>query len=113
MASSLLIPVILDRDLHNAWLDKFGVYLVNRDGTGLRQLVEEAGPQALYPALSPDGSEVLYTQKINGRLQILKVNVDSGVRVQLTHGGILFQANSGVIGLIQRMHCRYRHNRSC
>ena len=89
------IPAILDRDLHNAWLDKFGVYLVNRDGTGLRQLVEEAGPQAMYPALSPDGSEVLYTQKINGQFQILKVNVNSGVRTQLTHGGIFVQANTG------------------
>ena len=89
------IPVILDKDLHNAWLDKFGVYLVNRDGTGLRQLVEEAGPEAMYPALSPDGSEVLYTQKINGQLQILKVNVNNGVRAQLTHGGVFVQANTG------------------
>ena len=89
------IPAVLDRDLHNAWLNKFGIYLVNRDGTGLRQLVEEAGPQALYPALSPDGSEVLYTQKINGRLQILKINVNSGVRTQLTHGGIFVQSNAG------------------
>ena len=32
------IPVILDRELHNAWKDKTTVYLVNRDGTGLQQL---------------------------------------------------------------------------
>ena len=89
------MPVILDRALHEAWGAKFGIYIVNRDGTGLRQLVGEAGPKALHPALSPDGSEVLYTQRINGRFQILKVNVDSGVRVQLTHGGILVQANAG------------------
>ena len=89
------IPAILDRDLHNAWLDKFAVYLVNRDGTGLRQLVEEAGPQAWNPALSPDGSEVIYTQKINGRFQIFKINVNSGLRTQLTHGGIFVQANTG------------------
>ncbi len=89
------LPVILDRDLHNAWKDKQTVFIVNRDGTGLRQLVEEAGPYAQYPALSPDGSEVLYTQEINGQLQIFKVDVNSQIRTQLTHGGIVFQANTG------------------
>ena len=38
------LPVILDRDLHNAWADKSTIFIVNRDGSGLRQLVEEAGP---------------------------------------------------------------------
>ena len=87
-------PAILDRDLHNAWADKQAIFLVNRDGTGLRQLVEEAGPAAHLPALSPDDSEVLYTQEINGQLQIFKVDVNSGVRTQLTHGGIFVQANA-------------------
>ena len=87
------LPVILD--LHNAWKDKQTVFIVNRDGTGLRQLVEEAGSYAQYPALSPDGSEVLYTQEINGQLQIFKVDVNSQIRTQLTHGGIVFQANTG------------------
>ena len=87
------LPVILE--LHNAWKDKQTVFIVNRDGTGLRQLVEEAGPYAQYPALSPDGSEVLYTQEINGQLQIFKIDVNSQIRMQLTHGGIVFQANTG------------------
>ena len=81
------LPVILDQDLHNAWKDKQTVFIVNRDGTGLRQLVEEAGPYAQYPALSPDGSEVIYTQEINGQPQIFKVDVNSGFRTQLTHVG--------------------------
>ena len=95
------IPVIegLDLDearaLHKAWKDKQTIYIVNRDGTSLRQLVEEAGPYAQYPELSPNGEEVLYTQKINGRLQIFKINVNSGVQTQLTHLGDLSQANSG------------------
>ena len=95
------IPVIagLDLDkaraLHEAWKNKQSIYIVNRDGTGLRQLVEEAGPYAQYPELSPNGEEVLYTQKINGRLQIFKIDVNSGVRTQLTHLGDLYQANSG------------------
>ena len=38
------LPVILDRELHRAWKNKQTIYIVNRDGTGLRQLVDEAGP---------------------------------------------------------------------
>ena len=87
------LPIILDRDLHDAWMDKDTIFIVNPDGTGLRQLVEEAGPEALWPALSPDGSQVLYTQEINGHTQIFKLDIDTGVRTQLTHGGIFVAAN--------------------
>ena len=88
------IPAILDRDLHEAWRDKTTVYIVNRDGTGLRQLVEEAGPNIGVAALSPDGSEVLYYQEINGNEQLFKLDINSGVQIQLTHiGGPFHQAN--------------------
>ena len=69
----------------DVWMDKLTIYIINRDGTGLQQLVDEAGPKAMVPALSPNGEEVLYTQEINGRLQIFKVDVDTGVQTQLTH----------------------------
>lgn len=69
----------------DAWINKLAIYIVNRDGTGLRQIVDEDGPKAMAPVLSPNGDEVLYTQEINGGLQIFKVDVDSGVRTQLTH----------------------------
>lgn len=71
--------------LPKEWTDKRTIYIVNRDGTGLRQLVDEAGPMAEYPELSPNGQEVLYTQKIKERDQVFKVDVNSGVRTQLTH----------------------------
>ena len=80
------IPVILDRDLHGVWKDKQTIYIVNRDGTGLRQLVDEAGRSAESAVLSPDGSEVLYTQ-VNRPSQIFKININTGVRTQLTHTG--------------------------
>ena len=80
-----LLPVILDRGLHNAWRDKQVIFVVNRDGTGIQQLVDEAGPDAGYPELSPSGEEVLYTQEINGQSQIFEVNVNGGIRTQLTH----------------------------
>lgn len=79
------LPVVLDRDLHNAWRDRQTIFIVNRDGTGLKQLVEEAGQEAWAPALSPNGEEVLYTQKINQWNQIFKVDVNSGIQTQLTH----------------------------
>ena len=89
------IPAILDRNLHNAWRDKQVVFIVNRDGTGLQQLVDEAGEEAWFPAISPDGEEVLYTQAVNNQSQIFKVNVNSGVRTQLTHIGFPRFGNFG------------------
>ena len=76
--------VVRDRQHRNEWMEKNTIFIVNRDGTGLRQLVDEAGPYAWSPELSPDGREVLYTQAINGPHQILKVDVHSGVHAQLT-----------------------------
>ena len=78
-----------------AWSRKQTIYSVNRDGTDLQQLVDEAGPKAEDPELSPSGDEVLYTQEIKGSLQIFKLDISSGVRTQLTHIGGIFQANSG------------------
>ena len=80
------LPVILDRGLHRVWKNKQTIYIVNRDGTGLRQLVDEAGSDAWDPELSPDGSEVLFTQR-NGAMQISKVDINSGVRTVLTRTG--------------------------
>lgn len=77
------------------WRNKETIYMVNRDGTGLQQLVAEAGPYAQYPAFSPNGAEVLYTQEIKGQFQVFKVGVNSGIRTQLTHIGQILQANAG------------------
>lgn len=90
------IPVVLDRDLHNAWNDLTTIYIVNRDGSNLRQLVDEAGPHASMPEISPDGSELIYTQEIKGRQQIFNLDINTGDRKQLTHtGAISRQANIG------------------
>lgn len=92
------IPAILDRDLHNAWRAKDTIFIVNSDGTDLKQLVPEDGQEAWSPALSPSGDEVLYTQQMNGRkgrFQVFKVDVNSGMRTQLTHIGDILQANIG------------------
>ena len=78
-------PPDAERRVHTEWKDKITVYIINRDGTGLQQLIEEAGPYAQYPVLSPDGNEVLYTREINGDFQIIKLDLNSEVRTQLTH----------------------------
>ena len=75
------------RALHNAWRDKQTIFIVNRDGTGLKQVLEEDGSDAWAPAVSPNGDAVLYTQEINGQNQIFKVDVSSGIQTQLTHIG--------------------------
>ena len=67
------------------WRGKETIYSINRDGTGLKQLVEEDGSYAQYPALSPNGNELLYTQEINGDFQIFKLDLNSRIRTQLTH----------------------------
>lgn len=76
------------------WEKKETIYIVNRDGTNLQQLVSEAGPKAVNPVLSPDGNELLYTQEINGRQQIFKLDINNDIQRQLTHVGHLYQANA-------------------
>lgn len=90
-------PAAAERPIWDAWQAKQTIYIVNRDGTGLQQLVDEAGSEVWYPALSPNGEQVLYTQEINGRFQIFKLDINSGLRTQLTHvvGLSLRQANTG------------------
>lgn len=65
------------------------------DGKHIAYAAEENGPYAQYPKLSPSGDELLYTREIKGRFQIFKLDMNSGVRTQLTHIGCLLQANAG------------------
>ena len=78
-----------------AWHDTETIYVVNRDGTNLQQIVDEDGPQATSPAWAPQADKVLYTQMIDRRLQIFKIDVTSRIRLQLTHIGNVLQANVG------------------
>ena len=60
------------------------IYIVNRDGTGLQQIIEE-GQYAGNPVWSPNGNELLYDSiDANRDLQIYKISLDTGVSVQLT-----------------------------
>ena len=74
-------------------VDKETIYVVNRDGTELEQIVPEAGKAATNPVWDPRGSSLVYVQEIDNRLQLLKVNLATRARIQLTRIGNVFQAN--------------------
>ena len=76
--------------------DKGTIYIASRDGAGLQQIVDEAGPIATDPVWSPRGDALIYTQEINDYLQLFKIDLSSRVPMQLTHvvGFARFQANS-------------------
>ena len=63
------------------------IYIVNRDGTGLRQIIEE-GKRAVEPVWSPQGDALLYSQLDKSDMQqIFKVTLDGGEPVQLSNPG--------------------------
>ena len=66
-------------------VDKETIYIVNRDGTAVERVVSEAGPKATYPAWSPFGDELIYTQKINNQDQLFKIDLVNRASEQLTH----------------------------
>ena len=62
------------------------IYIINRDGTGLKQIVNEAGPRADSPVWSPSGDALIYDQlDENDHGQIFKIPLDDDQPEQLTH----------------------------
>ena len=79
-----------------SWQDEETIYVINRDGSNLRQLVSEKGPDAIHPTWSPQGDEIIYQQgihlpEIGDIRQLFKINVDTRTKTQLTNVG----SNSG------------------
>ena len=67
------------------FFDTQTIYIINRDGTGLMQLVGEAGPDASDPVWSPQGDALLY---IHEDRQVFKIGIDEKQVEQLTHIGV-------------------------
>ena len=65
------------------------IFIVNRDGSGLQQIVDAIvvliGTKAL--TWSPSGDELVYSQVIDGNFQIFKINLGTHEITQLTHNG--------------------------
>ena len=82
--------------LPGGFFDRQTIYIAHRDGTGIEQVVAEAGPKAAHPAWSPQGDALLYQQEIGGQLQLFKIDVVHRVPIQLTQAVALdtYQANT-------------------
>ena len=64
--------------------DREALYIVNRDGTGLHQLIGEEGPPVTHPVWSPAGNELLYERSNRNSVHIFKTSVVGGPPTQLT-----------------------------
>ena len=70
------------------FIEKETIYTVNRDGTGVTQIIDEAGPRATSVAWAPHGDALLYNRFVGLKsFQIFKVNLEGGQPKQLTHAG--------------------------
>ena len=68
------------------FFDRQTIYIVNRDGTELRQIVDAGGPRADSPVWSPSGEALLYDQlDENNHGQVFKIHLGSDEPEQLTH----------------------------
>lgn len=72
-----------------------GIFIVNRDGSGLQRVVDVIvvliGTKAL--TWSPSGDELVYSQVIDGKFQIFKINAVTREIKQLTHDGSNYVGN--------------------
>lgn len=60
------------------------IYSINRDGSGLQQIVALDGTKTSDPAWPPRGDELIYHQLVGKELQLFKVALGSGVVERLT-----------------------------
>ena len=67
-------------------VNKEALYIVNRDGTGLHQRINEAGPPVNRPVWSPAGDELIYQRPDREfkHVHIFKMSVVGGLPTQLT-----------------------------
>jgi eukaryotic-like serine/threonine-protein kinase len=61
------------------------IWIMEADGTGLKQLTADAGDYQL-PAVSSDGRYIVFASRRGGNLNIWRINRDGSDPIQLTHG---------------------------
>jgi TolB protein len=61
--------------------NKCGIFRINPDGGGKRQLTEDGGGGA---AVSPDGRKIAYWNQADGDFEVYVINADGGGKRQLT-----------------------------
>lgn len=68
-------------------LNQQTVYIVNRDGNELQQILPKTDLRIWEPAWSPHGNEILYGQEVENQVQLFKINLSNHTKTQLTHNG--------------------------
>ena len=79
------LPVLLQED-HNI-LDEEAIYLMNRDGTAVKQVVKVAGDNFPDPTWAPSGDALVYQRQVGKDTQLFKVTLANHISEQLTHDG--------------------------
>ena len=70
-----------------------GIYVVNRDGSELTEIVLGEDGAAFNPTWSPRGDELIYGKQIREGKQLFKIASGGGIPEQLTHRGNNFEAD--------------------
>ena len=67
--------------------DTEAIYIVNRDGSGLKQIVDADDTAASNPIWAPQGNELVYEKKVFEDKHLFKIDLSDGASKQLTHKG--------------------------
>ncbi len=83
--SAIPLPVLLQDD-HNIF-DEKAIYLMNRDGTAVKQIIEADGENPSDPTWSPSGDALVYQRQVGKDTQLFKVTLANNISEQITHNG--------------------------
>ena len=67
--------------------DAEAVYVVNRDGSGLKQIVDADDAATSDPIWAPQGDELIYEKEVREDTHLFKIALDGDVSEQLTQQG--------------------------
>lgn len=62
------------------------LWLMNQDGKGQRQLTTPETRADIYPAVTPDGKQVVFVSTRSGNSNIYRLNIETGEEKKLTNG---------------------------
>ena len=72
------------------WWERSNIYVANRDGTGLHQIIKDEESICMGPTWSPHGDQLIYTDAVRHpkkdiSVQLFKTDLRTGNITQLTH----------------------------